>query len=459
MDDRQKFEHVRAAKRRHEDKLLALPGVHAVGVGYKEVRGKPTDELAVVVLVSAKPGAARLLPTNAVPSELTITSPFDGRKVTVPTDVRVEEPLIEAAHLTQADLIALASRLRPSPGGVLIASNGAGGGSGTLGGWAVDDASGRQVFISNQHVLGSTVGALVMQPLFGGPATDQFGTVLRTSSNFDATIGVPFTTADIRDEIYGNGSAIFEIGPATIGMDVEKTGVRTGHTEGRVDLLDVTTTSPCVRSTSAFRVVATNPSVFGQVGDSGSLIMERNAPAGQTWKRAVGLLYCITTDGTRGFGHEITEVFADLRLITLCEAIGQIIDDLLESIRFGRAARTSGHRGFARDVQKRLGAGRIGRQVVEAVGIHRAAVVKVLLDGDGRRAFEAALAPLLEKVVITDELLDLKVGADDVKRFERLFKVAERIAPDAKDAIEQARSTLKGMRGRSIGSVLLADQG
>jgi len=50
------------------------------------------------------------------------------------------------------------------------------------------------------------------------------------------------------------------------------------------------------------------------------------------------------------------------------------------------------------------------------------------------------------------------VGDDDVRRFERLFRVAERIAPEAWDAIEQARSTLLGMRGRSIGSALVLDQ-
>ncbi len=51
-----------------------------------------------------------------------------------------------------------------------------------------------------------------------------------------------------------------------------------------------------------------------------------------------------------------------------------------------------------------------------------------------------------------------RVGDDDVRRFERLFRVAERIAPEARDAIEQARSTLLGMRGRSIGSALVLDQ-
>jgi hypothetical protein len=70
-------EEIRRIKARVEGDLLKLPGVAGVDIGYKHVRGKPTDELAIRVLVRTKK------PAEAVPPSELIPPTIDG----VPTDV------------------------------------------------------------------------------------------------------------------------------------------------------------------------------------------------------------------------------------------------------------------------------------------------------------------------------------------------------------------------------------
>ncbi len=71
----------RDVKRTAEARLLALPGVHSVGIGPKLTNGKKTGELSIVVWVSKK------LPTNALPADQVIPKEIDGIK----TDV-IEQP-------------------------------------------------------------------------------------------------------------------------------------------------------------------------------------------------------------------------------------------------------------------------------------------------------------------------------------------------------------------------------
>jgi len=51
------------AKARAEERLLGLPGVSGVDIGFKEVGGEPTDQLAIRVLVQEKK------PLEEVPGE------------------------------------------------------------------------------------------------------------------------------------------------------------------------------------------------------------------------------------------------------------------------------------------------------------------------------------------------------------------------------------------------------
>jgi hypothetical protein len=64
------LEKARSVKRRHERLLLKMANVVGVGVGYKQVAGRPTDEVAIVVSVSRKLPVAELRPGQGIPYRL-----------------------------------------------------------------------------------------------------------------------------------------------------------------------------------------------------------------------------------------------------------------------------------------------------------------------------------------------------------------------------------------------------
>ena len=425
---------IRKAKAEHGDHLLRLTGVIGVGVGYRHVGGKPTDEFAVVVLVQDKKPKDALPPDACIPPTIQMRS-HDGQDIEIPTDVQIMSGFTQAAHVTTSTL---STRLRPVPGGAFISSSS--GGGGTLGGWVWDRREGELSFLSNEHVLGSITGATVNQPFFpmpGDPNDYSLGRVTRASNQYDATIGVPNSGNDAKLETFGGGPAIYETATATMGMAAEKTGARTGHTEGTIDMIDVSTSSPCQRSRTAFRIQVTGGGDFSQPGDSGSVVFERVHPDGSNWKRAVGLLYCQTTDGTYGFAHQIEDVFADLDLTTICEALAPLIDIIFNAILDGLSSAS-----FSRDMERRMMSMPDGKQMVEMIHTYRPDIVKVLLDGDGHRAFQAALRPLLEGTVTTDEVIARTLDEADIERWTRFLTVAERIAPELTDTIHTARDYL-----------------
>lgn len=61
---------VRAIKTRHEDQLLARPGVMSVGVGLRQRGGELTDEVCIVVMVRNKRAIAKLPPDDVLPVEI-----------------------------------------------------------------------------------------------------------------------------------------------------------------------------------------------------------------------------------------------------------------------------------------------------------------------------------------------------------------------------------------------------
>jgi hypothetical protein len=82
MDERA-VERVLAVKRRVEDELLKIPGVHGVSVAPRRVGGRETGELAIRVHVAAK------TPPDRVPAGELIPPEING----VATDVVQDEPL------------------------------------------------------------------------------------------------------------------------------------------------------------------------------------------------------------------------------------------------------------------------------------------------------------------------------------------------------------------------------
>ncbi len=439
---------LREAKERFGSRILGVRGVIGLGIGHKLVRGESRDELALVALVERKLPREDLSYGEEIPDGLTFVSDGARQQVTVRTDVQEASPPTPAPHVTPSSLRV---RIRPVPGGVRIGNST---GSGTLGGWAMDDLTGRFVFISNRHVLGDAIGTPVFQPLYPMPGEiyEPIGMLERYSRRYDATIGAANSPSIVATDIFGNGPAIMEIALPTVGMAVEKTGALTGHTVGRVDMINLTIDGDCQRATNAFRIRPTAPStVFHQQGDSGSLIMEQAHPTGLPWKRCVGLLYCGSYDGSVTYAHQISDVFEDLSLVTVCEGFARLIDDIFLS------ATTVTASGFARDFEGRLSEGQTGREVVASVHENRASAMALTLHGDGRRAIEAALSPLFRSAVTTDDVLDHVIDDDDLERFGRVLDVFDRVAPDGREAATRARAILESARGKTIRSALLSE--
>jgi len=61
---------IRAIKARHEEQLLAHPGVMSVGVGLRQRGGQPTDEVCIVVMVRDKQVVDNLPPDQALPEQI-----------------------------------------------------------------------------------------------------------------------------------------------------------------------------------------------------------------------------------------------------------------------------------------------------------------------------------------------------------------------------------------------------
>jgi hypothetical protein len=445
-DPHEQLDRLWEAKERFATQLLQLPGVHGVGIGFKEVAGKRTPHFALVVAVAHKLPRSQVDARLRVPERLEFVSRRDGSEVVVATDVQqMGRPIPNACSVT---LDQLATRVRPVPGGCAIASPGA---SGTLGGWTWDNTTGQFALLSNEHVLGSVTDAVIMQPFFGDP-TNEFGTVLR-AGRLDAAIGRPLNSGDACLEIVALGPAIFEITGSILGMEVQKTGAFTKLTSGTITTVGYT--SGWHGSTNDMVISPTAGSNFSIPGDSGSVVLEKANPSGMNWKRAVGLLWGSTPDYTQSFAHEMKDVFVELNLTSVCEVLARVFDEIfLRALPPG----VSSYRGFARDFARRLASGQSGSQIVDSVSAQRVGIVQAIRDDDSRRALEAAIHPLFRDTVTTDDLLSRVISEEDVNRFVSLLAVAARVDPTLESMLPWARRILKQTSGRSLGSALITQE-
>jgi hypothetical protein len=138
MTDLQRIHGVKAQVQSY---LLSIPGVHAVGVGTKQVGGKRTDEPAIRVFLTEKRPASEVLPTHLVPAEI------EGIKTDV---VQMAMPRL----LVDFDQ----SRERPLQGGTTIQPKGIRDG-GTVGCFGItQEAQPKVVGLTCQHVVCPPVG-------------------------------------------------------------------------------------------------------------------------------------------------------------------------------------------------------------------------------------------------------------------------------------------------------------
>ncbi len=309
-------------KETHKEAILSKPNVVGVGIGYKVIRGRRTDELCTVVLVRQK------IPKAGLDPEALVAPYIDG----VATDV-----------VQVGDLWALQSptdRWRPAPGGVSLGHYQVT--AGTFGSVVRERATGERLILSNNHVLANSndanPGDPILQPGVADGGEVENDTIARlerfcpiefstlppvcplaigvanvtnalarvigskhrlqaiqsdpTASNLvDAAVACPLDNNDILAEVLGIG-VVGGTTDATLGMSVRKSGRTTGLTNGEITVLEATVdVSYGSGRTARFdEQIVTSP--MSSPGDSGSLLV-----AGDSL-HAVGLLFAGSDQAT-----------------------------------------------------------------------------------------------------------------------------------------------------------------
>ncbi len=289
-----------SAKQNNLQRLLSCPNVVACGIGYKVTDAGPTDEVAVVVSVTRKLPVAQLAESDVVPRAV------DGVK----TDV-VETGVFRALQGPR-------DRWRPViPPGVSLGHVNV-----TAGTFGCLVQRGDELFIlSNNHVLADSnrgkPGDPILQPgrHDGGTPQDRIATladyvpldfggdaatcnvaraieqVLNTlasaagsghrvmayqqtagSNRVDAALARPDNPAVVTPEIFGIGRPQ-GARRARLGTPVKKSGRTTGHTEGRIVQIDVTSQVAYGPGRATFhgQLMASGMSA---PGDSGSAVLD-----------------------------------------------------------------------------------------------------------------------------------------------------------------------------------------
>ena len=268
-------------KEANEEKILALPNVLGVGIGYKEIGGKETTELCIKVYVEKK------LPQKELSAEEIVAETVDKIK----TDVQ-EVGLIEALPYKNG--------IRPARPGYSIGHYKIT--AGTFGCLVRDTCYPCRIHIlSNNHVLANSnvvnIGNPILQPGRADGGTYPADMIARLSrfipirfnnpalyNLVDAAIAQPADHRNVIASVVALGIPKGTV-EAILGMSVVKSGRTTQTTAGKVIGVDVTVSVGYGGGRVAhFRnqVLTTNMS---QGGDSGSLLMRRAD------QKATGLLF------------------------------------------------------------------------------------------------------------------------------------------------------------------------
>jgi len=328
--------HLTTAKEKYQSLLMEKQNVVGVGIGFKTVKQRRTDQLSIVVLVEKK------LPIEALNAEDVVQAELDG----IPTDVQ-EIGTVRALNIEPNEKTRT-GKWRPAPGGVSIGHHRIT--AGTLGTLVFDRRTGERLILSNNHVLANCNDAEPKDPILqpgpydGGQNNDKIaelfqfvpvrflvddptcGLTMRTTqvantfletigsshrfrsvrinnqeNTVDAAVALPLKPELVDDEILDIGT-VEGTKEAELGMTVQKSGRTTGCTAGTIDVIDTT-----VRVLYSYDRVAVFThqlvsNLKSQGGDSGSVLVSDS--------KAVGLL------------------FAGSENSSICNPIGLVLDPL-----------------------------------------------------------------------------------------------------------------------------------
>ncbi len=320
------------------DEFLApeklLPNVNGLAVGVKWKDGEPTGEPALLVLVTHKVGLDELPKAHQIPKKL----------AEMQTDVlAIGSPVILPGEPAVNGSQTLAQRIRPAEAGYSVGHFKIT--AGTLGACVYDVLRGGGVsppahgtgtpstfyILSNNHVLANgnlaAPGDPILQPGAFDGGTDPADRIARLSRFVPIVFGPAGSNLvdaaiaegafhDLDRETYWIGyvDGWRRKSGVTVGMFVMKTGRTTNFTTGRVTAISATVTVGGYPGGSARfvdQIVTTNISAGG---DSGSLVLTRQACC----RIAIGLLFAGSSVAT--IVNQIENVRALLR-VEVAEAI------------------------------------------------------------------------------------------------------------------------------------------
>lgn len=305
------IELIKSFIRAKADDYLKDPNITSVGIGYKRVGGKPTEELAVQFSVAEKVAPERIesLSTKSIPSKVL----FQG--VEIPTDVvqrKFQPGYVVIQSPTKDDR---KTRCDPVQPGVSLANVRTT--AGTLGAFVRDRTSGEIVMLSNWHVLNTpkgVIGDIIVQP---GPFDDNrvsangIGRLLRSHLGLAGDCAIASIEGrKIDPAVIGlEGNAVItRIGDPALGDRVVKSGRTTGVTFGKVTRIHTVTKldygDGVVENIGGFEIEpdSENPAPGNEIskgGDSGSAWLAVG-PKGKPTDIMLGLHFGGDAEGSDG---------------------------------------------------------------------------------------------------------------------------------------------------------------
>lgn len=433
---------------------------HRIGVGYKRVGGRFTDDLSVVFVVTAKQPRAALEPRRRIPETIRLVDPETGVEMKAKTDVVALPPACLQMFVPGAFN-------RPAPGGSRIFRAADPQFAGTLGGWVWDTTDDSIVFLSNRHVLGSNIGATINQGSSGTlPPGDtlRLGEVKRAAplvplsgrspypesqcSFADATIGSVDNTADIGLATPEIGLAVFATAGVSLLQHVEMFGQITEYQQGRITIYPTANVFPIDGQDAGmcdlFQIEPLEPDgEVGTQGDSGKLVFNINANDDDP-NPCVGHYFAgggsPSGNNNYGLACPIANVFDALDLDTLCAGgfagfLDALFGDAVGGPGAARAVtmlqdrtRPSGFfKGISRSVEARLNGTERGKIVAGAVRRMRGDLMQLAMtSGDVQRLAAAAIGPIVSGCTTVDDLFERKLKISEVETLERFLDHLER---------------------------------
>jgi hypothetical protein len=222
--------------------------INGFGVGYKKVKGKATEDPALLIYVNKKLSLRNLLPENRIPKRIVI--PDERGSIEVLTDVNV-------ARFSSLEYI---NRERPVIGGISIGHIDIT--AGTLGCFVKSKSNGDVLILSNNHVMANSNDASIGDPILqpgpadGGTDPDDRIALLENfvhinfadgaENRVDGALAKPINLDEVKFGIIGDSfgenipTEYRTITVDDLGLYVHKTGRTTEHTQGFIEAVNAT---------------------------------------------------------------------------------------------------------------------------------------------------------------------------------------------------------------------------